>query len=216
MVNERNTENLVRKLLTEQGYTDNPNITIEEQKSENPKIDKLLKNASKKGSGRGFPEFIISFANKPDELVVVECKADISKHESETRKEYADYAVDGALNYAAYLKDNFSVMAIAVSGETKKEMRISHFLWIKGKQTYRDVSDKNFLTPSSVFKVINNRSAPIREDELIKKAIEYNERLQKLSVPEVDRCNLISAILVALQDPVFVASYCEHFIDANG
>lgn len=215
MANERNTENLVRDLLRENGYFDDESIFVEEQSSSNPKIDKLLSNASKKGSGKGYPEFIISFANKPDELVVMECKADISKHESDTRKKYADYAVDGALNYTAYLKDKFNVMAIAVSGETKKEMKISHFLWIKGKQTYRDVSDKNLLNPSSLFKVISDQSAPIREDELIKKAIEYNEKLQKLSVPEVDRCKLISAILVALQDRVFALSYSEHFVDVT-
>lgn len=215
MVNERNTENLVRGLLRDNGYFDDDSIYVEEQSSSNPRIDKLLSNASKKGSGKGYPEFIISFANKPNELVVIECKADVSKHESDTRKKYADYAVDGALNYASYLKDDFNVMAIAVSGEIKKEMKISHFLWIKGKQTYRDVSDKSLLNPSSLFKVIDDQSAPIREDELIKKAIEYNEKLQKLSVPEVDRCKLISAILVALQDRVFATSYSEHFVDAT-
>jgi len=63
MANERNTENLVRDLLRENGYIDNENILIEEQSSANPKIDKLLSTASKKGSGKGYPEFIISFAN---------------------------------------------------------------------------------------------------------------------------------------------------------
>ena len=49
MANERKTENLVRDLLREQGYTDNENIVIEEQQSDNPKIDKLLNKASKSG-----------------------------------------------------------------------------------------------------------------------------------------------------------------------
>ena len=73
MANERNTENLVRDLLRENGYIDNENILIEEQSSANPKIDKLLSTASKKGSGKGYPEFIISFANRPKDIVVVEC-----------------------------------------------------------------------------------------------------------------------------------------------
>ena len=59
MANERITENIVRKHFT-QFEND---CLIEEQKSANPKIDKLLKNASKKGSGCGYPEFIISFIN---------------------------------------------------------------------------------------------------------------------------------------------------------
>ncbi len=46
---ERITENIVRDLLREKGYYDDKHIIIEEQKSQNPKIDKLLKNASKSG-----------------------------------------------------------------------------------------------------------------------------------------------------------------------
>lgn len=213
MANERNTENLVRDLLRESGYLSNENILVEEQSSKNPKIDKLLLNASKKGNGKGYPEFIITFANRPYDLIVIECKAAVEKHESDNKKKYADFAVDGALNYAAYLKDSFNVMAMAISGETKQEMKISSFLWIKGKQTYKETSDKSLLNPTSLFKVIDKKSAPIREDELIKKAIIYNEILHKLSVPEVDRCKLISAILVALQDKAFATGYSEYFSD---
>lgn len=46
MANERITENIVRKHFMQ--FEDD--CLIEEQKSENPKIDKLLKNASKKGA----------------------------------------------------------------------------------------------------------------------------------------------------------------------
>ncbi|NQT00822.1 MAG: methyltransferase, partial [Planctomycetes bacterium] len=70
MANERKTENIVRKHFSKFDI-----CIIEEQKSEKPKIDKLLKNASKKGEGAGYPEFIISFHDYPDFLIVVECKA---------------------------------------------------------------------------------------------------------------------------------------------
>ena len=86
MVNERNTENLVRNMLKDAGYYDNHSIVIEEQASKNPRIDKLLSTASKKGNSRGRPEFIISFIDKPDDLIVIECKASIFKHESKDRK----------------------------------------------------------------------------------------------------------------------------------
>jgi len=49
MVNERITENIVRKHFN--SYSNE--CIIEEQKSSNPKIDKLLKNASKRGGARG-------------------------------------------------------------------------------------------------------------------------------------------------------------------
>ena len=97
MANERITEDIVRKHFN--SYSDE--CTIEEQKSSNPKIDKLLKNASKKGGGKGHPEFIISsLKNNPDFIIVVECKANIAKHQSSTSDKYDEYAVDGALLYA--------------------------------------------------------------------------------------------------------------------
>lgn len=65
-MNERITENLVRDKLRELGYYDNSNIIIEEQKSDNPRIHKLLQNASKSGMGRGYPEFIITLKNDPN------------------------------------------------------------------------------------------------------------------------------------------------------
>ena len=56
MANERKTESIVRKLLEENGYYSDDNVIIEEQSSDNPKIDKLLENASKSGGGKeGLP-----------------------------------------------------------------------------------------------------------------------------------------------------------------
>ena len=163
MANERNTENLVRKLLAEQGYMDNPNVIVEEQSSDNPKIDKLLGSASKSGKGKGYPEFIITFKDKPENIIVIECKASLNKHESKDKKQYKDYAVDGALLYASYLKDDFNVVAIGVSGETEREMKISHFLWLKDKHIYKDITDKNLLTPDSVFQIVK-KLQPVKDD----------------------------------------------------
>ena len=210
MANERKTESIVRKLLEENGYYSDDNVIIEEQSSDNPKIDKLLENASKSGGGKGYPEFIISFINYPDELIIIECKADTAKHESVDRKQYKDFAVDGALLYASHLKDQFNIVAIAVSGETEREVKVSHFLWLKEKLTYKDIGDKQILTPKSLFSIIRDQSKPIREEELIKKAIEYNKTLESYAVPERRRCTLISSILVALQDNVFADSYKSH------
>jgi type I restriction enzyme M protein len=212
-MNERKTENLVRNILREQGYLGNDNISVEEQASDNPRIDKLLKSASKSGIGKGRPEFIITFPNQPDNIIIVECKASTKFHVSKSRKQYKDYAVDGALLYASYLKDTHNVVGIAVSGETEREMRVSHFLWLKGKRTYLDIGDKRLIDPKSLFKVIDTHSEPLKEEELIKKAIEYNESLHSYSIPEVERCTVISSILVALQDNAFTDSYRSYYSD---
>ena len=123
-MNERKTENLVRKHFSNamEGHKKNTDqyIWIEEQKSDKPNIAKLLKQASKSGTGAVYPEFMITIDNS-DQLIVVECKADVKKHRSNTLKEYKDYAADGALLYSSYLSKEFDVIAIGVSGENEQE-----------------------------------------------------------------------------------------------
>jgi hypothetical protein len=130
MANERKTEIITRnhfnQFLKE--------VEIEEQSSDNPKIDKLLKTASKGGFGKGYPEFIITYKTNSDLLIVIECKAKTKYHESKNRDKYKDFAVDGALLYASYMSKEFDVLAIAISGETKQELKISHFLHLKGEK----------------------------------------------------------------------------------
>ena len=91
MSNEAKTYAIFRKMLRSQGYYDDTDVVVEEQKSDNLKIDKLLKNASKKGNHKGYPDFIIYSKAYPELLIVVEAKADINKHESDTKDNYADY-----------------------------------------------------------------------------------------------------------------------------
>lgn len=213
MLNERITENIVRNLLRELGYYDNKSCIIEEQKSKNSRIQKLLQNASKSGNGTGQPEFIISFKDDTDFLIVIECKASPSKHNSKTKDQYKDYAVDGVLLYSNYLSKDYNVMAIAVSGETEKELKISHFLQFKGAYVARDISDKQLLDYNSYKTSFQTQSKPLKDDELVKKAVEYNELLHNYSVPETERNTLISTILIALQDTVFVESF--HKYDKN-
>ena len=77
MSNERITEDIVREHFKKDKLFNS--IIIDEQKTKNPKIQKLLKNASKSGSGVGKPEFIIHGFKFPfnNLVIVIECKADI-------------------------------------------------------------------------------------------------------------------------------------------
>lgn len=137
MANERLTEGLVRD-----HFKDDPvfsSIQWDEQKSSIKLIDELLSSASKnnadtqffKKKKHGYPEFIISFPTNSNYLIVVECKAITTKHESIGRNNPKDYAVDGVLHYASFLSKEFNVVAIAVSGETKSELKVSNFYWKK-------------------------------------------------------------------------------------
>lgn len=210
MLNERITENIVRDLLRQKGYYDEQNILVEEQKSQNPRINKLLQNASKSGNGVGKPEFIISFKNNPDNLIIIECKATTIYHESNDRTKYKDYAVDGVLLYASYLSKEFNITAIAVSGQNKQDKKISTFLWLKNHYTYKNIQDDTFLKSTEITNIIKEQSKPFKEEELIAKAIKYNEFLHNYSILEVERCTLISTILVALQYEPFLKSYKHH------
>ena len=111
MANEAKTYSLFRDMLRSKGYYDDEQIVVEEQKSDNPKIDKLLKNASKKGNKNGYPDFILYSKIFPELLVVVEAKADINKHESETRDNYADiYSFSYVSTFEFVPNSNVSVL----------------------------------------------------------------------------------------------------------
>jgi hypothetical protein len=125
-LNERETENIVRQHFQKDELFSN--VIFEEQSSNNPRITKLLKNASKSGNGIGKPEFLISINDEKDLLIVVECKADILKHESKGRDEFVDFAVDGVLLYSSYLSKEYDVLSLAVSGIEKDNIKVSYFL----------------------------------------------------------------------------------------
>ena len=97
------TDNIVRDFFVR--YSSD--IIIEQQSSSNPIIDKLLANASKRGNGKGYPDFIIQYRKDKNFIIVIEDKADRHCHESETHKQYDRYVVDGVLLYAAYLSKSY-------------------------------------------------------------------------------------------------------------
>ena len=212
MANETKTYAIFRDMLRIKGYYDDKDIVVEEQKSDNAKIDKLLKNASKKGSKKGYPDFIIYSKVYPELVVVVEAKADINKHESETQDNYADYAIDGALLYASFLSKEFDVLAIGISGEEKHRFKMSHFLQLKDdKKAYR-IFDDRLLTIKEYFDGINQSNYKFNQDyaELIAYTKILNETLHSKKIKESQRALLISGILIALKDRAFKDGYKKH------
>jgi len=145
MSNERITENLVRDFLRELKYYDDSNeIHVEEQKSQIVEVKKLLKTASKSGKGgKGSPEFIISTPNTPDFLIVIECKAETTKHESTSGDKPKDFAVDGVLHYAKKLSKSYNVIGVAVSGQTKSSLKVSNFIHPKGSENPKPLTNKS-------------------------------------------------------------------------
>ena len=204
-INESKTMNIVRKHFEEY----DSEITIEEQKSDTPRIQKLLRSASKAGKGRGYPDFIIQFNDKPDFIAVIECKPDIQRQESPNRDQYADYAVDGALLYASHLSADFDVLAIGVSGMTEQSLNVSHFLQLKDDQTAEPIFSNDLLSPQDYITgyINDNRKYQQDYDSLLSFAKSLNKQLHKNKVAGSHRSLLISAILIALERESFQKSY---------
>ncbi|MDR1896956.1 MAG: N-6 DNA methylase, partial [Prevotellaceae bacterium] len=165
--------------------------------------------ASKKGIGKGRPEFIITFNRNSDLLIVIECKADITKHESPNRDKYADFAVDGVLLYASFLSKDFDVLAIAVSGETKQQLKVSHFLHLKGDRKATSIFGDKLLPAADYLNGYLKSPEKFRQDynTLLAFTKTLNDKLHTYKIPEDNRALLLSCILIALEDKAFHFSY---------
>lgn len=98
-----------------------------------------MNDYSRSGNGKGKPEYIITFKADVNTIIVVECKKAVSKHETEQHDHPKDYAVDGALYYAKFLKEDYTVIAVAVSGTKRENMRSSAYLWAKGQDEFTEL-----------------------------------------------------------------------------
>lgn len=209
MANERLTEGIVRDHFKEDALF--KSIKLEEQKSSSKVIANLLKGQSKTGGkGVGAPEFIISFPTDSRYIIIVECKADSSKHESKNRDKIKTYAVDGVLHYAKALSIDYDIIAIAASGETFNQLIVSHFLWKKGAETYEELTeDKQLLPINSYLHLFANEQFAdnLRNVDIVSKAIELNEDYNNYSIPEQTRNTMVSAMLLSLLHTPFRESY---------
>ena len=145
MLNERYSENLV---LTEMGVILGKNdfgyVFPQGETGNFTDIEQQLKNMGGKplicdihdyatvGKGKAKPEYIVTFDNDKSTILLIECKKSLKDHESIDKNMPQKYAVDGALFYAKHLKDNYNVLAIAVSGTTKENVKVNTFYWKKG------------------------------------------------------------------------------------
>ena len=234
MNNERITEGIVRDRLRANGYYDpSSSARVEEQKSTIDAVKRLLRNASKTGSGVGAPEFIITSEKSPDFLVLIECKASLNDHSSssplsafsgetrvssstEEKRRAARYAVDGALHYASFLSKEYNVVAVAVSGQEADEARISTYLFTKGAPTPKKLTTKAGRTIESILPwddyvehaTFDPSIQRLRETELMAFSRELHEFMRDhAKLTESEKPLLVGGTLIALRDEAFAATY---------
>ncbi len=212
-LNERVTENIVENHFKNDILMVSNEVLFEYQKSKYHKS--LFAKASKnKKENNGYPEFLISFNKHKNFLIIVECKADINKHETKTQDSPKDYAVDGILHYiSCIVKENsdLDVLGIAISGMNEDELQVSNFLYKKNK--LRKLQDNKLLDFNSYLKIyqLDKYIIDLQNLKITEKAIEYNYLLHTYDIPETERATFISAILLALQNDGFREGYKNYF-----
>lgn len=210
MANETITDDYVRDHFRDDALF--TSIKYERQNSNIRRVNELLKGHSKKGNGGdGKPDFIISFPSNCNYIIVGECKPSPTKHRSPEGNKPVEFAVDGVLHYAKYLKSDYNVLAIAVSGQTDSEMLVSHFYWKKGNSSYTEMSDNTLLSIGDYLQVFNDQFFinDFYTRDIAIKARYLNTEFNAYTIPEYKRCTLISAMLLALIDEDFKIKFAE-------
>ena len=187
-------------------------------------IEKLLKKAGGKpkecdiddytqgGRGKAKPEFILTFKKDSSTIIVIECKRSIKSHESENRNKPKDFAVDGALYYAKFLKERYNVVAIGVSGSKKDESKVSTFYWQKGHDEFKELTKLNILLePNNYLQYLKGEkiSRQFSLEEIRQTAINMSNSLRVAKVTANDKPIFIAGILIALHNEEFENLYTQ-------
>jgi type I restriction-modification system DNA methylase subunit len=207
---EAKTDLWVYDLLKEAG------ISLEPQGSTILEINEALKTASKSGSGNvGFPEYVGVVS---DFLLVIENKADVSKHVKQIDgviscdiQDVKSYAVNGALFYAQHLAKNTSykkIITFGISGDEKKH-RISP-IYVDETEYYRDLPDvESFISFTEkniqeyyIREVLKENTDKEKElSEILRDAAELHEDLRNYgNLKDVDKPLVVSGVLLALRE----------------
>ena len=189
------------------------------------KIETLLKKAGGKpircalddftqgGNSKAKPEYIITMNDDSNTIIVVECKNTANKHESPNLDSPRGFAVDGVLYYAKFLKDEYNVIAVAVSGTTLANMKVDTFHWLKGQDTYLPLKKATdiILEPKNYIKLIKGEKLQkdYSLDEIRETAIEMHDCLREIKVVEAHKPIFIAGILIALSDDDFCKMYAN-------
>ena len=199
---------------------DDAKIKYDAQGSDVKEINDALQSASKRGTGNsGYPEYV---AVVKDFVIVIEDKADLSKHQKLTdtgilsveQKDIADYAVNGAYFYAKHISHNSSfhkIFAIGVSGD-EKHHKITP-LYVDDREGYKQLPDIESFTSFTVanideyytrYVLAEKTDVEKTTEEILKDAAELHEYLRTYgSLKDQDKPLVVSGILLALDDKFF-------------
>ena len=187
------------------------------------KIERLLKKAGGKpvhcslddfsqgGNGKAKPEYIITMNDDVNTLIVVECKNTVKKHSSENLNCPRGFAIDGVLYYAKFLKEEYNIIAVAVSGTAVVNMKVDAFYWSKGQDSFLPLKKAMdiILEPKNYIKLVKGEKLQkaYSLDEIRETAIEMHDYLREIKVVEAHKPIFVAGILIALSDDDFCKMY---------
>ena len=222
---EKHTERITEEEMKITGYGENDFgfVYVQGERTPNSDINQALSNAggkppictledySNKGTGKAKPEYLITLKHDLNTVLVIECKNSVKKHQSECMDHPKDYAVDGALYYAKYLKEHFHVIAVGISGTKKNELLTDAYYWPKNQSNFIDLPKaKNIiLEPENYLKLV--RGEKVRKayslSEVKATAVNLHDSLRINKMTEKQKPLFIAGILLALQDDSFGNDY---------
>ncbi len=210
MAKEAQTDLWVYELLSK------ANLKLDPQGSLIKEINEALKTASKRGTGKiGFPEYT---GVVKDFLLVVEDKADLSKHIKKDGdvicqdvQSIKDYAVNGALFYAKHLSKHTSykkIIAFGVSGGNKRHKITPIF--VDNTEYYRELPEvesfinfnKDNINSYYIHEILKENTNTEKETaEILKDASELHKDLRNYgNLKDTDKPLVVSGILLALDE----------------
>jgi len=165
------------------------------------------------GNGKAKPEYIITMNDDANTVIVIECKNTVKKHASSDFSNPRSFAVDGVLYYAKFLKEDYNVIAVAVSGTTLTNMKVDIFRWLKGQDNYLPLKKAIdiILEPKNYIKLVKGEKLQkdYSLDEIRETAIEMHDCLREIKVVEAHKPIFIAGILIALSDDDFCKMYAS-------
>lgn len=157
------------------------------------------------------PEYVITFDDDINIIIVVECKNTVKKHCSASMDRPSMFAVDGVLYYAKFLKEGYHVIAIAVSGTTTQNMKVDTFYWMRGQENYTTLEKARdiILEPQNYIELIkgNKLRKAYSLDGIRDIAIDMHNSLREIKVTEAHKPIFIAGVLIALNNEDFLKSY---------
>lgn len=222
---EKYTEKLTEQEMKIDSYGENDFgfVYVQGEITPNSDINNALKKAGGKpkeckledfstaSSGKAKPEYLITLKRDLNTIIVVECKNSAKKHISEDLNHPKDFAVDGVLYYAKYLKAYFNVIAVAISGSKKADVKVDAFYWAKNQAFYSELAkSKNIiLEPENYLKLVRGEKVQkaYSLSEVKATAVNIHDSLRINKMTEKLKPLFIAGVLIALHDEGFSNDY---------